>query len=583
VDAPLPPPFVGALAALIPSAALADVRLPAVISDGMVVQQNSKLVVWGWADPQGEAVSVAVTWGAPEVRASVRADGTWRVEIPTPSALDAMKFNNGRHAVNVIGNNTLTVSDVLVGEVWLCSGQSNMEWPLWNAEHGDEAVRTADFPDIRLFNVPNVAAPTPRPDCEGAWTACTPASVRDFSAVGFFFGRELHNALHVPIGLISSEWGGTPAEAWTSADTIKEFPEFASHLEACRVIREREKNAANGDPQMDAWIAAIDKADVGSHDAATDPSGGWYAPGFSDSSWRTAQVPGEWQGDLSTFDGVAWMRREFNAALPADASTDKATLFLGPVDDSDAVWINGVRIAQSMGGDVFNKPRRYTIPAGILKRGSNTIAVRVLDTGGAGGIMGAPELSRIEFAREGGPAFVQTLAGEWRVKAGTPVKQLPARPNILGPNPNTATMLYNGMIAPIRPYTIRGAIWYQGESNRDRAYQYRSLFPAMIKDWRRHWGENAESGFPFYFVQIAPFGYGGDSGQAAELREAQTRTLSLGNTGMAVTMDIGDPGDIHPRNKIEVGRRLSLWALSQTYGKTGVEYSGPLFKSASTE
>lgn len=594
--------MIGALASLVSlagtSAASADVKVPAVIADNMVLQQSASVPIWGWADP-GEEVAVTPSWMTQAVKTRGGADGSWRVMVQTPAAsatvgtaADAKPGVSAKplfkkFTVTISGKNTLTINNVLIGEVWLCSGQSNMEWPLAATDGAEEAIQNANYPYIRLFTVGNAVAVTPQKDCAGQWSMCSPESAKNFSAVGYHFGEILYKTLDVPIGVIASDWGGTPAEAWASETTMRTFPEFAGQLKMCEEIRARQQGGG-GSEQADfaAWLKQLDETDVGSRDPKIDPRGGWFAPGYDDSAWTAINVPGEWGGDLANFDGFMWMRTDFE--IPggdAGAKFDNVVLTMGPIDDCDTVWVNGVRVADSMKGDMFNKPRQYKLPAGTIKPGRNVIAIRVLDTGVTGGVTGDPALNALHIKTGADTETAVPLAKAWRGMKGSAWSELPKRPQTLAPSPWLASNLYNGMIAPIAGYGMRGALWYQGESNRDRAFQYRLLFPAMITDWRMQWaraiggGATDKNVFPFYFVQIAPFGYGGDTGQAAELREAQTRTLALPNTGMAVTMDIGNPADIHPRNKIDVARRLSLWALAKTYGREGIEYSGPMYKS----
>ncbi len=561
---------------------IADVKLPAIIASGMVLQQSRSVPIWGWADP-GEDIAVAPSWIAQPLTVRAKPDGSWRVMLQTPPA------SSNPVSMTIRGNNTITLKDILVGEVWLCSGQSNMEWPLASTDGAEDAISAATHPRIRLFTVQNAVAASPLPDCRGSWSVCTPESARNFSAVGYYFGVAVQSELKVPIGLIAADWGGTPAEAWTSEPTIRAFPDFADHLAMCEQIRASDAARKRGssdtaDAAFAAWLNQLDEADVGSRDPKIDPRGGWFADTFDDSAWPTMNVPGHWTGELEQFDGIVWMRTTFDA--PAGITrTGNAVLSLGPIDDCDTVWINGQRAAASMNPGVHATPRRYTIPPGIIRPGTNSIAIRILDTGGPGGVTGEPDACKL-LIQTGSDSQVEiSLALPWRAMKGAALSTLPRRPQSLSSAPWIATNLYNGMIAPITGFGLRGALWYQGESNVSRAFQYRTLFPAMISDWRTQWALAAggkpgdKDLFPFYFVQIAPFGYDRDTGQAAELREAQTLTLSLPNTGMAVTMDIGDPADIHPTNKKEVARRLSLWALAKTYGREGIAYSGPMYKS----
>ncbi|MCW5776126.1 MAG: beta galactosidase jelly roll domain-containing protein [Phycisphaeraceae bacterium] len=557
-----------ALAVALGSASLADVRLPAFFDDGMVLQRDAEARVWGWADP-GERVTVTPDWpGAGSASATADEHGRWMVRLATPGA-------GGPHTIAVRGANEVTISDVLVGEVWLCSGQSNMEMPLGNIGPGytgvldwEAEVAAAHHPAIRLFTVANTIAAKPEDDCRGAWTACTPETARTFSATAYYVGRELHRQLGVPIGLIAADWGGTVCEAWMSERAVARFAELADRLDVVRLTRddpdrlEREHTEA---------VAAWEKS------MASDERALWARSDFDDSAWPTHPVPATWAGpDLGGFDGTAWFRTTID--VPREWAGRDLLLSLGPIDDQDWTFFNGEKVGEMTGPGRWNQPRRYTAPGRLVAAGRNTIAVAVLDTGGLGGINGSPEDLWARPADAEGAEPLR-LAGDWRYRRaadGSP----PPRPEPRRIGPNSPTALHNGMIAPLAPMAVRGVIWYQGESNRGRAWQYRMLFPALIEDWRAVF-QNPE--MPFYFVQIAPFDYPNDRGETAELREAQLLATRTPNTGMVVTMDVGETKDIHPRNKREVGRRLALWALAKTYGAEGVECSGPLFTGASPE
>lgn len=558
------------------SAALADVKLPAVIGDGMVLQQNAEVTLWGWASP-GEKIAIWVSWtdqnsllvkgneSAPghQLGAAVEAGegGVWRYRFKTPPAAEG---NVPSQWIRIRGHNEMLIKDVLIGDVWLCSGQSNMEWTVQGAANAQEELKHADHPNIRLFVVQNAVAPEPQKDCKGSWAAASAASVKDFSATGYYFGINVQKAVNIPLGLIASDWGGTPAEAWTSEITLKTMPEWADGLAAVAKLRgdpaaiKRDYDAA-----VAGWLKKFDEFEPGSHGNV------WSDPKLDDSDWKPMDQPKAWDGDLANFDGTVWVRRAID--VPADWAGKALTLELGPIDDHDTTWFNGVKVGEMMDEGTHATPRVYTVPAELVKAGKAVIAVRMLDTQVTGGMWGTAD--QLKIGPKDGKSM--SLAGPWKSKVGIELAKLPRRPRQPGIGPGQPTSLYNGMIEPLTPMAIRGAIWYQGESNRDRAFQYRTLFPGMIKDWRARFGSGD---FPFYFVQIAPFGYGNDKGEAAELREAQMMTLSLPNTGMAVTMDIGNPADIHPTNKQDVGRRLALWALAKNYGQA-VEYSGPLYKS----
>ncbi len=401
-------------------AAFADVKLPAVISDNMVLQRDKKACIWGWSEP-GEKVRVKGSWQLFGTSTKADDDGKWMVKIQPPK-------KGGPFSITIHGKNKIKVKNVLVGEVWVCSGQSNMQWSVRQSANAEQEITEANYPDIRLFSVERKVAEQPQTDCVGSWVLCSPQIVPGFSAVAYYFGRELHKELSVPIGLIHTSWGGTPAEAWTRREMLEKDEDFALILKR-----------------------------------------------YDDAIAKYPQAKKKYEEDVEK-------------------------------------WKEAVKKAKDGGK---KPPRRPRAPFG--------------------------------------PA-----------------------------NPHSPAGLYNAMIAPLIPYGIQGAIWYQGESNAGRAYQYRKLFPAMIKNWRNDWGQGD---FPFLFVQLANF-MAVDSEPVdsawAELREAQLMTLALANTGMAVIIDIGEADNIHPKNKQDVGKRLALWALGKSYGKK-LEYCGPIYKSMKVE
>ena len=549
------------LALALPAAA--QLKLPAVIGDHMVLQHGDAARIWGWGEPD-TAVVVTPSWTSASTTVQVAADGRWSVSIAATEA-------GGPHTISIeSGQESIALSDVLIGEVWVCSGQSNMEWNLHNTNEGAELIASASHPRIHFFDVPHVVTTSKQVDCVGQWRVCDPTTVGGFSAIGYLFGRELLQALDMPVGLIGSNWGGTRAEAWTSEAALRAaFPEFDDELDEMAELRANPNAGSDLNDRRQAWWKGVEDKDPGM-------KGRWMEAGFDDSAWATATLPGVWKDlGLEGFDGCLWYRATVD--LPASWSGQELVLELGPIDDMDLTYFNGVLVGESRGGGSWTTPRAYAIPAGSVQTGTNTIAVCAVDTGGVGRMGSEPEGMRL-VQKSGGEKLA--LAGEWRWSRGVALGELGGFPNTGWMNQHRPSVLSKGMLEPILPYTIRGAIWYQGESNRGRAVQYRSLFPAMITDWRDRWGIGD---FPFLFVQLAPFGYGGDKGQLSELREAQTMALDLPNTGMAVTMDIGNPDDIHPRNKQDVGHRLALWALAKTYGQDVGEYSGPLYAGVKVE
>lgn len=539
----------------------ADIILPKIFGDHMVLQRGMDAPIWGKAEP-GEEIQVRADWRSRPAATTAGPDGRWRVKLPTPKP-------GGPHTITITGKNEIVLRDVLVGDVWVCSGQSNMEMPVGNfgpgydgVDNWQEELKSASQPNIRLFTVPNRHAVTPQFDCDGAWSVCNAETAKAFSAAGFFFGRELHQALNIPIGLVSADYGGTVAEAWTSEETIKRMPDFADQLAA--VVRERDHSDETAKARaatISDWTHAVELADGNAAFAALD---------VDDSTWVVTPKLEPWSGELAGFDGYVWFRKTFK--LPAEWAQRELVLDLGPIDDMDFTYVNGKKVGQTMGEQTWNVPRSYPVPKGLLNPETNIIAVRVLDTGGQGGITGPAQL------RSAATQEVLPLDHDWRSRAGAKMSELPQLNLSAQVGPNTATVLFNGMLAPIIPFGIRGAIWYQGESNIGRDEQYRQLFPAMIADWRRHWGQG---NFPFYYTQIAPFRYQ-NPGMAAALRDAQRLSLATPNTGMAITMD-SDSNNLHPHTKQAVGHRLALWALAQTYGQKKLVYSGPLYKSMKVE
>ena len=547
--------FLGlALFLMCTSAAIAQVKPARIFSSNMVLQQNALIPVWGWAAP-GE--KIIVTLGKQSASVRTAKDGKWMVRLKPFKA-------GGPYEMNIKGKNTITYTNVLIGEVWVCSGQSNMEFKLSQARNAAQEIAGANYPKIRLFTVPKKTSLSPLNDMDqGEWVECTPETAAAFSAVGYFFGRELLKNLDVPIGLIHSSWGGTNAESWTSAATMNKLDDFRDQmLEASKV--DATKMDKDAETIMKEWRDKMTAGDLGI-------SGKWQDPSFPVTDWQEMKLPTLWEdAGLPGLDGVVWFRKEFNLSAK-DLAAD-ATLSLGPVDDSDDAYLNGKPVGSTW--EQYDKPRMYTIPARLLHEGVNTLTVRVTDSGGGGGIYGDKSQLFLQTAVQKIP-----LDGLWKYKVGIRIEA--PKKESTGPNA-FPTLLYNGMIYPLVPFAIKGVIWYQGENNAGRAYQYRTLFPAMINDWRNNWGEG---NFPFLFVQLANFMAAKDEPSQsawAELREAQSMTLVLPNTGMALAIDIGEAKDIHPKNKQDVGKRLALSALNIAYLKDIVS-SGPTYHSLNIE
>ena len=544
-----------------PSLAHADVRLPKIFGDDIVVQRDSEIVLWGWAR-RGEKIEITVSWEAPEQgELSTTTDDRYRWQVPlkTPGA-------GGPHTITIAGDTTIVLDNVLAGDVWVCSGQSNMEWPVSLSENGAETARKADDERLRVFTVAHEYSLHPRIDVEGKWQLANPSSIESFSAVAYHFGRELRGQLDVPIGLIVSSWGGTQIEAWMSEAALGEFAEFKETLALFDVARDPNRRRGMVFDAQASWWADLDRS------APRRPGGSWRKASFDDGEWPTMALPASLSGDLGSFDGLVYFRR--TVELPSDWDGQAATLELGPIDDRDTAWVNGRLVGETHAPSQWNVPRRYSIPAGVLKAGANTISVRMLDTGGPGGINGSAEQLRL-VRGEGEDEVSVPVAGEWSYHVGAAYQKLPPIPTTPNLGNNSPGVLYHGMIAPLTPLKIRGITWYQGESNVFRPDAYAALFPAMIRDWRRSWGAE----LPFYFVQIAPYRYTRDGGQTARLREAQAAALAEPNTGMVVTLDVGNAVDVHPADKRTVGSRLAALALKQSYGQSDRIAEGPRYAS----
>lgn len=551
------------------------------IQDHMVLQQQTLVNLWGRAS-SGASIQVEASWGA-SAQAQSDEQGNWQIQIASPEAGGPFTLTFKADEQEEI------IEDVYVGEVWLASGQSNMEMPLLGFPPSDsilnseDEIAIADFPQIRMFTVKRNLSFSPLDSCEGTWEVCSPQTAQEFSATAYFFARRLYQQLQVPIGIIHSSWGGTPAESWTSQEYVTQvvgFEKVKEDIEAAiPLIDEFNNKIASLDKiSLDAKEPAKKYVDLDLKDKA------FAKADYDDTQWAEMDLPTLWDQEyLVGFDGAVWFRKEFE--FPSDLYPESFKVFLGKIDDMDAVYFNGVKIGGLEEMGFYATEREYNLPENAMRDGKNVLAVRVLDTGGGGGMYGDQKLA----IRKAGKDVVD-LSGAWKYypqaifrnnsfylfeEDGLNYATLERPP--LNLHAHTPSVLYNAMLHPLIPYTIKGAIWYQGESNVGRAEQYQSLFPSMIKSWRAAWGQGD---FPFYYVQIAPFNYGErEPGLVAELREAQLLTLKEVNTGMVVTMDIGNPKNIHPANKQDVGQRLALWALAKDYGKTEVVYSGPIYKS----
>ena len=546
--------------------ATAEIKMSPLFTDNMVMQQKSDAPIWGTAEPKAK-VTVKTSWNKASYTAVADEAGKWMVKVSTPKA-------GGPYSMTVTeqGAQPITIKNVLIGEVWICSGQSNMQMPVkgnWaKVNNCDEEVANAKYPKMRLISVERLTSSKPEDNFTtygNGWMECSPENVAEFSATAYFFGREIHKKTGVPVGLIHTSWGGTTIEAWMSKEALAGVKDLGSQAEfVSGWPATREERRAKSQGAVDAWNRlsnTFDDAFVQFSDFSEEK--------FDDSRWDNMKLPGNLERVYSGFDGHVLVRRTVD--IPAAWAGKEIKMHIGGVDDKDFTYFNGTQIGGEQG---WNKARVYTIAGNLVKEGKTTVAIRIMDKSGNGGISGNDQ----SFYLEGPDGSKVSLAGNWKSKKDADYSCMPARPVNMYNEPYWSTVLYNSMIAPLVPYTIKGAIWYQGCSNEDRAYQYQDLMRLLIADWRDKWGYD----FPFYITQLANYTKlqtQPTESTWAELREAQLMaSRTVPNTGMAVTIDIGEAYDIHPRNKQEVGRRLALQALNKTYGMQ-VACSGPVYES----
>lgn len=559
-----------------------QIKLPALLADNMVLQQNAHATLWGWSEP-GIIIGLKTSWGVSS-KVRVNTDGKWNMTVNTPNY-------GGPYTIRIKAKNTIkTIKNVMIGEVWLCSGQSNMEMPLKGWQSGDTIlnakaeIESANYPDIRMFTVERQLSYMPLDSCVGDWKMCSPETASDFSATAYFFGKKLHKDLGVPIGLIHSSWGGTPAESWTSAKYLEYLPVFkglskelrgaSQKLEEYHTFLSGLKSISLSDlPQTKPFQSLAINDSI------------YLSENINENEWKVIPIPAAWENTvLPEFNGVVWLRTEFE--LPDSLYPEGFELYLGDVGDMDVTYVNGHRIGGHERITQRKEKRSYIIPTQALMDGKNVLTVKVINIHGDGGICGTKGPSISKYGKE-----VVDLSGTWKYcpsaiyysesfyVLGAEERSSTLNYAVRFPlESSTPSVLFNALIYPLIPYAIQGVVWYQGESNVKNANQYSQLFPTLIDSWRTAW---EQGDFPFYFVQIAPYDYEDELNDNVSLiREAQLQSTQVNHTGMVVTMDIGNPKNIHPANKEEVGNRLALWALSQTYGQEDLVFSGPICTQA---
>jgi len=531
--------------------AFATVRLPKLISDGMILQRDCKVKVWGWADPN-EKITIEIA--GKKLACQANEKGEW-VALLSPQKA------GGPFSMEITGTNSIKINNILFGDVWLCSGQSNMELPMYRVKPlYEQEMKQANNKLIRYFDVPqkyNLKS-AENDYVSGNWQEVNPKTIHNFSAVAYFFGNELYQKFNVPIGLINASLGGSPIQAWMSAEALADFPHYLNDGIKYRddnLIRETE---AAENKNVNEWYAEANKKDAGQ-------SAGWKLPSIDDTDWLKMNVPGYWsETPIGKVNGVVWFRREFNIAK--ENAGKSAFLNLGRIVDADSVFING----KFVGNITYQYPPRwYNIPENVLIEGKNIIVVRIVNNSGKGGFV-PDKPYELKVANT-----VIDLKGVWKMKLGC----------IMPSTPGTTFFrwkpmgLYNAMIAPLLNYNKKGVIWYQGESNTGNPQEYATLLPTMIANWRKNFNQK---NLPFIYAQLPNFMEPNPNpapSSWAVLRESQLKTLSVPKTGMAVAIDLGEWNDVHPLNKLDVGKRLVLAAQYVAYHDKKVVYSGPVYKS----
>jgi sialate O-acetylesterase len=523
----------------------ADVRLPLLFQSNMVLQRDKDCAIWGTADPK-EKVSVQLKEQTYKTVADNK--GKWKIILPSQPA-------GGPFQVVIKGKNVITLDNVLFGDVWICGGQSNMQFHVNETGYKNDSVKDNNS-SIRIFTAGLALNYTSQDTLtSGEWKIASVASIQNFSAVAFFFGRSLQEKLNVPIGLISDNLGATAVETWMSPEAIRTFPQFSNYYNAYLAPQKDFKQLTDAFEKI--------KPDWKKNYYLKDDPGlkqQWFLPSANTDDWKVMEMPGFWEDKgLPGYNGSVWFRREFE--LPKDYKGGGYHINLGQVDDYNTAWVNGHEIGENFGNLNYSN---YIAADSILKPGTNVLVVRIMDVAGKGGMYNM--------------FWDWTWVGKWKYKTGLKIDTATfVKPRVVnGDLFNSPSLLFNGCIAPVSQLSIKGAIWYQGESNAARAEEYKQLFPAFIQDWRKQFNQ---PGLPFLFVQLAnyyPEAARPSPSEWAELREAQASALALPNTGMAVAIDIGEAADIHPKNKQDVGKRLAIAALKTAYNIDTV-HTTPLY------
>jgi sialate O-acetylesterase len=537
--------------------AFSQVRLPRLVRDSMILQRDTKIKIWGWASAEEK---INIKFNNKNFKTTTEANGKWMIILP------AMKAG-GPYEMKIDSRNHISLNNILIGDVWICAGQSNMvHQMILHKEKYSQEIAKDNYPEIRHFFIPTLTdLQYPRDDLPtGYWKSAIAGDILQFSAVAYFFAKTIYHKYHVPIGLINASVGGTPIEAWTSEEGLKEFPALKNTITKNKdsaytnsITRTALARNANRPKQQDKGLTGVKT---------------WYDTTYVPQGWHNIYLPGYWEDQgIKDLDGVVWYRRQIN--VPESMTGVPAKISMGRIVDADFIYINGTAV----GSTSYQYPqRRYSLPAGSLKTGKNIFVIRVINNSGKGGFV--PDKP---YYLTAGRDTIE-LMGIWQYKVGDVF--IPDRnPSGSFSFQNQPAALFNAMISPLTNYPIKGIIWYQGESNTNNASEYTKILPVLINDWRSHW---KQGNVPFIYVQLPNFmdvQYLPSESQWALVREAQLKSLSVPNTGMAVAIDLGEWNDIHPDNKKDVGIRLALAALKVAYGEKDIVYSGPILQSSKIE
>lgn len=536
-----------------------DVSLSCLISDGMVLQRGEKTKVFGKAKVQGK---VTIEFLGRDYETTANEQGKWEV------LLHDLEAGGPYEMIIMCSDNKQVIKDILIGDVWVCSGQSNMELPINRVvDLYEDEVANYSNPNIRQFlvnQIYNFDKPQDEVGEGSLWIPVTPTSAMEFTGVGYFFAKELYEKYKVPIGLISTAVGGTPVEAWMSEKSLEKFQQFKEIINKCKDDSYISNIMKADEERIGSWYQKLDATDEG----YKDENNRWYKEEHNDSDWENFFIPQAWENtQLDKHNGTVWFRKEID--VPASMINYPALLRLGAIIDSDAVYINGEFVGKT---DYRYPPRKYTVPEGILKEGKNIIALRVISNTSIGEFIKDKPYKLVANGEE------IDLTGEWKYKIGCKMEALEGQTFFQ----YMPTGLYNGVISPLKNYAIKGVIWYQGESNTNDTNDYEELFTRLIEEWRQYWNIGE---FPFLYVQLANYMKPSEvycESNWAQVRDLQRRTLKVKNTAMAVAVDLGEYNDLHPLNKKDVGKRLALAAKKLAYGED-IVYSGPLYEKMERE